>query len=47
MGELVSKMSCCLCGNPHYGNELTEGWFANGISPKRRRAEKLLCPQCL
>jgi hypothetical protein len=47
MGELVSQMCCCLCGDPHMGRTLTEGWFADGQSDKHYRAIKIMCPKCL
>ena len=47
MSELVSVMSCCLCGAPHKGRKLNEGWFADGLSPKKQKADRLICPDCL
>jgi hypothetical protein len=47
MGELVSRMSCCPCGQVHVGCTLTPGWFADGMSKLGFRATKLICPGCL
>jgi len=47
MGKLISEMCCCLCGAQHQGAKLQKGWFAEGVSAKGYKANKVLCPKCL
>ncbi|MBA7534262.1 hypothetical protein ES705_26508 [subsurface metagenome] len=46
----LNESWCSLCGNYHYGSQLAEGWFADGLRHNTKGADsagRLICPDCL
>jgi len=43
----LANLWCEICGEPHKGYELQEGWYAGKISEDRTLASSIICPKCV